>query len=38
MLKTEQDSERKAKIESAIEKMKNIIEHYAKYGSAAIGK
>lgn len=33
-LKTEQNPETKAKLESATEKMKNIITHYAKYGSA----
>lgn len=32
-LKTEQNPERKLKLESAIEKTKNIVAHYAKYGS-----
>lgn len=32
-LKTEQDSEIKVKLESAIVKMKDIIAHYARYGS-----
>ncbi len=33
-LKTEQDPEIRVKLESAISKIKDIVEHYAKYGSA----